>query len=61
VTKMGRPPIPVKRRLGRVYGARLRPDEERLVLDAIAASGKPQGEWIRKAVLRRQATDEPVD
>jgi hypothetical protein len=56
--KMGRPRLPRKLALGRVLGARFRPDEERLIADAIGRSGKAQADWIREALLRaaRRAT-----
>jgi len=50
-TKMGRPTIPKKARLGKTFGARLRADEERDVLVAIKASGKSQADWIRDTLL----------
>lgn len=50
-SKMGRPTIPKKERLGKTFGARLRADEEREVLRAIAASGKSQADWIRDTLL----------
>jgi hypothetical protein len=38
--------------LGRVLGARFRPDEERVIAEAIGRSGKTQADWIREALLR---------
>jgi hypothetical protein len=49
--KMGRPRLPRKQALGRVFGVRFRVDEARVILDAIRASGRPQAEWIRDALL----------
>ncbi|PYJ95709.1 MAG: hypothetical protein DME23_23120 [Verrucomicrobia bacterium] len=49
--KMGRPRLPRKQALGRVLGARFRPDEERQIAEAVRGSGKAQAEWIRNALL----------
>jgi len=49
--RIGRPPLSKKERLGKVYGVRLRPDEERDVLRAIQASGQTQADWIRETLL----------
>ena len=48
---MGRPRLPRKLVLGRVFGARFRLDEERLIVDAIDKSGTAQADWIRDALL----------
>jgi len=48
---MGRPRLPRKQALGRVLGARFRPDEERQIAEAVRGSGKAQAEWIRNALL----------
>jgi hypothetical protein len=50
--KVGRPKLPRKLALGRVLGARFRPDEERLIAEAIGRSGKTQADWIREVLLR---------
>ena len=50
-SKMGRPPIATKKRLGRTLGARFRIEEEREVLRAIEVSGKSMADWIRDALL----------
>ncbi|MDA1277964.1 MAG: hypothetical protein O2960_28550 [Verrucomicrobia bacterium] len=50
--KIGRPPIPKKARLRKVFAARLRVDEEREVLRAIEASGMTQANWIREALIK---------
>jgi hypothetical protein len=50
-SKMGRPPVARKQRLGRTLGARFRIEEERLVMRAIEQSGKSQADWIRDALL----------
>ncbi len=55
----GRPPIPKKQRRTKVFGARLRADEEREVLTAIKSSGLEQGDWIRKALLDAARRAEP--
>ena len=49
--KIGRPRLPRKQALGRVFGARFRAGEARVILDAIRDSGRPQAEWIRDALL----------
>jgi len=49
--KIGRPQLPRKLALGRVFGARFRSDEERLIADAIDKSGMAQADWIRDALL----------
>lgn len=49
--KMGRPRLPRRQALGRVFGARFRPDEERLIADAVRQSGLAQADWIRNALL----------
>lgn len=49
--KMGRPKIPAKQRLSKVYAVRFRSDEERAVVAAIAASGKSQSDWMRDTLL----------
>ncbi|HXT39750.1 MAG TPA: hypothetical protein VN887_06980 [Candidatus Angelobacter sp.] len=49
--KMGRPRLPRKQALGRVLGARFRPDEERQIANAVRDSGKAQADWIRDALL----------
>jgi len=55
--KMGRPPLPRKLALGRVFAVRFRPDEARLIRDAIRASGRPQADWIRDALLSAARRD----
>jgi hypothetical protein len=49
--KMGRPPLPAKRRLGVVFAVRLRADEAAEVDMAIKTSSKPQSDWLREALL----------
>ncbi len=49
--KIGRPSIPRGKALGRTYGARFRPDEEKELILAIRASGKSKSDWIRDALL----------
>lgn len=49
--KMGRPTIPAKQRLSKVYAVRFRPDDERAILKAIEVSGKSQADWIRDTLL----------
>jgi hypothetical protein len=49
--KMGRPRLPRKLALGRVFAARFRPDEERLITEAIDKSGMAQADWIRDALV----------
>jgi len=49
--KMGRPRLPRKQALGRVFGARFRLDEERQIGDAIDKSGMAQADWIRDSLL----------
>ena len=50
--KMGRPTIPEKQKLSKIYAARFRAEDERVILCAIESSGKPQAEWIREALLK---------
>ncbi len=51
VKRMGRPPLPAKQRLSKVYGVRFRPDEEQQILRAIARAGKAPSDWIRETLL----------
>ena len=51
VIKMGRPSLPKKKRLSKVYAVRFRPEDERKIERAIKASGQPQADWIRAALL----------
>ena len=49
--KMGRPTLPAKEKLSRVYCIRLRPEEDRDLLKAVAASGKSTSDWIRDTLM----------
>ena len=50
--KMGRPPLAKKEYRGRIYAARLKSEEEKLVKEAVRKSGKSQSDWIREALLK---------
>jgi hypothetical protein len=49
--KMGRPKLAAKDARGEVFAVRLRRDEARDVLVAIAKSNKPRPDWLREAIL----------
>ena len=49
--KMGRPKLAAKDARGEIFAVRLRPDEARNVLDAIANSRKSRADWLREAIL----------
>jgi predicted DNA-binding protein len=50
--KMGRPPIPKKKRLSKIYSIRFRTEDEREIESAIQASGQTQANWIRESLLK---------
>ena len=60
-SKMGQPAISKKAGLGKTFGARLRPDEESEVLQAIKSSGQSQTEWVRQALLDAAKKQEILD
>jgi hypothetical protein len=43
--------MPATRRMGAIYCARFRPEEESDILRAIEASGKATSDWIRDTLL----------
>ena len=51
--KIGRPKVAKAKALGHTFGARFRPDEEKLIRRAMHASGVSQSEWIRDALLEK--------
>ena len=51
VKKMGRPPMPAKKKMGFIYGVRLASTEAKLVNDAIKRSGMSQPDWLRRVLL----------
>ena len=51
--KMGRPKVARTKALGHTFGARFRPDEEKLIRRAMDISDVSQSEWIRDALLEK--------
>lgn len=58
--KMGRPKLP-KAKLRRILmQARLSPEENKVIIQAIRRSKDGKSEWIRKALLSVAQNDNPV-
>ena len=55
--KPGRPKVPESKALSRVYGARLRPKDEKLVESSIKRSGIKASDWIRAALVEKAKRD----
>lgn len=51
--KLGRPKLPKRKVRQPGLSLRLRPDEDKLIRDAIARSGKSKSEWLREALLEK--------
>jgi hypothetical protein len=49
--RMGRPQVPKKEALAKVFAVRLRYEEAQQVTAAIRASGKKKPDWLRSAIL----------
>jgi uncharacterized protein (DUF1778 family) len=49
----GRPKLPKSKALSPTFGARLKPEDEKLVRAAIKASGQKASDWIREALVEK--------
>jgi hypothetical protein len=56
-TKMGRPKVPKAKFRGILIQARLMPEENRAINEAIRRSKQAKSEWIRKALLTAAGSD----
>jgi len=58
--KMGRPKLAKAKLRGIIVNARLSPDENRVINEAIRRSPDSKSDWIRKALLSAAASDKPA-
>ena len=58
--KMGRPKLAKAKLRGIIVNARLSPDENRVINEAIRRSPDNKSDWIRKALLSAAASDKPA-
>lgn len=57
--KMGRPKVPKAKLRGILIQARLSPEENKAISDAIRRSKDNKSDWLRKALLLVAAMDKP--
>ena len=58
--KMGRPKLAKAKLRGIIVNARLSPDENGVINEAIRRSPDSKSDWIRKALLSAAASDKPA-
>ena len=58
--KMGRPKLPKSKVRGILILARISPEENKVISDAIRRSSDNKSDWIRKALLSAAGSDKPV-
>ena len=58
--KMGRPKLAKAKLRGIIVNARLSPEENRVINEAIRRSPDSKSDWIRKALLSAAGSDKPA-
>jgi hypothetical protein len=54
-TKVGRPKVPKAKFRGIIVQARLSPEENRKIVEAVQRSNETKSDWIRKTLLEKAA------
>ena len=54
----GRPTVPKSKAFAKTFGARLKQDDEKQVLQAIKSSGLKASDWIRAALVEKAQRSE---
>jgi len=57
--KMGRPKVPKTKKRAILIQARLSPEENRTIADAVRRAGESTSDWVRKALLSVAGCGEP--